>query len=100
MAAPAENGARPAVHGLDGVGRDAEFVVRYRAEIERRLAAGGVGSIPEAFAMLDRLRRAIDGISGTELEWTRSRVDAVIAQVEAHAAELATVRQLKRRIGG
>jgi len=81
------------------VARDAEFVVRYRAEIERRMASGGVGSMAEAFTLVERLRRALGGISATELEWTRARVDRVIGEIEAHAAELATVRQLKRRIG-
>ena len=99
MGVVAENGAeRPGLLAAD-VARDAEFVLRYRSEIERRMASGGVGTMAEAFALVERLRQALGGLSATELEWTRARVDRVIAQVEAHAAELATVRQLKRRIG-
>lgn len=98
MGAPVENGRGRSA--LDDVGRETEHVLRYRVELERRLGAGGVGSIAEALAAFDRLRRAVEGLSVAELTWTRERVDGIVARVEAYAAELATLRQLKRRIGG
>lgn len=100
MDAPIENGGARGPIGLDDIGRETEHVLRYRVELERRLGAGGVGSIAEALAAFERLRRAVDALSVSELLWTRERVDAVVARVEAYAAELATLRQLKRRIGG
>jgi hypothetical protein len=100
MDEPADDGRGGTARSLDDLGRETEHVLRYRVEIERRLGASGVGSIAEALASFERLRRAVDVLSVAELGWTRERVAGLIARVEAYAAELATVRQLKRRIGG
>jgi len=96
----AENGGAPERVPLEDVGRATEEVLRYRVELGRRLGRAGVGSIEEALASFERLREAVAGLSLSELAWTRERIDAIVARVEAHAAELASLRQLKRRIGG
>lgn len=100
MATPAERLDAPGGAGLDAIGRDAEHVLRYRAEIERRFAGEGVGSIGDLAQTVARLRRALATVNAAELAWTRAHVDDVIGRVEAYAAELATLRQLKRRVGG
>jgi hypothetical protein len=100
VGAPAERGRDGEELALADVGRATEHVLRYRAELERRLGGAGIGSIDDALATFERLRRASRSLSLSELTWTSERVDAIVARVEAYAAELATLRQLKRRIGG
>lgn len=99
MDGPLDNGRSGPATGLDDVGRDTEHVLRYRVELERRLGAGGVGSIGEALAAFDRLREAVSELSVAEIVWTRQRIDDIVARLESWASELATLRQLKRRIG-
>jgi hypothetical protein len=100
MAVPAENGRGRGVTSLDDVGRETEHVLRYRVEIDRRLAADGLGSVAGALEVFEKLRAAVDGLSAAEIAWTRERVDRIVARVEAYADEIASLRQLKRRIGG
>lgn len=95
-----ENGRGRSPAGLDDVGRETERVLRYRVELERRLGTSGVGSIGDALAAFERLRAAVQAVSGAELEWSRARVDAIVTRLEGWAGDLATVRELKRRIGG
>jgi hypothetical protein len=100
VGAPAEHGHDTEELALADVGRATEHVLRYRVELERRLGGAGIRSIDDALATFERLRRASQSLSLSELTWTRERVDAIVTRVEAYAAELATLRQLKRRIGG
>ena len=82
----------------DPLGQEAEELLRYRAELSRRLARAGVNDIGALLDLYQRLRTALAALSGQEIEWARAKAERLSDELERVARELAAVRRLKDRL--
>jgi hypothetical protein len=97
--APDRTGA-PGALSLDDLGREAEHLLRYRVEIDRRLVERGVGSIDDLVALYDQMRGALGDLSSEEIAWMQDRIERLVERLEEHARGLAQIRDLKLQISG
>ena len=67
------------------------------AEIDARLAVGGLDGRAAVLEAERRLRAVVDGIDGSALAEWRSEVETAQARLETLAKHLETLRRLKRR---
>jgi hypothetical protein len=77
---------------------EAEELLRYRAELSRRLARAGVHDVDALLGLYQQLRGALEGLSTQEIEWARAKAERLRAELELVAGWLETVRRLKDRI--
>jgi hypothetical protein len=84
---------------LDGVEREAEELLRYRAELGRRLARTGVRDVGALLDLYAQLRAALDGVSAQEIEWARAKAVRLADEVARIGRGLDEVRRLKDRLG-
>jgi hypothetical protein len=82
----------------DPIGHDTEELLRYRAELSRRLARAGVSDIGSLLDLYQQLRTALEAVSAQEIEWARAKADRLIGELERLARELLAVRRLKDRL--
>lgn len=75
---------------------EAEELVRYHAELVRRLAQSGVPDVAELLARYDRLRRAVDTLSKQEIAWAAEQVQRLIEALVRMDASLQALARLKR----
>ncbi|HWP66355.1 MAG TPA: hypothetical protein VNO26_10625 [Candidatus Limnocylindria bacterium] len=85
---------------MHGIEREAEELLRYRAELGRRLARAGVQDVGKLVDLYQRLREAVAALSAQEIEWARVKTARLIAEVETLGRQLDRVRQLKDRLAG
>jgi hypothetical protein len=83
---------------LNGLDQETEELLRYRAELGRRLARHGVRDVPSLIETYTRLREALSVVSRQEIEWAAERTRRLTATLETYAAELATLQRLKRSV--
>jgi hypothetical protein len=85
---------------VDAIEREAEELLRYRAELGRRLARAGVADVGALLDLYQQLRGALAALSAQEIEWARAKTDRLIEQVERLGQQLGDVRRLKDRLAG
>ena len=85
---------------MDAIEREAEELMRYRAELGRRLARAGVHDVSALLDLYQRLREALAALSTQEIEWARAKTDRLIAEVERLGVQLDHLRRLKDRLAG
>ena len=85
---------------MDAIEREAEELLRYRAELGRRLARAGVHDVGALLELYQRLREALAALTAQEIEWARAKTDRLIAEVERLGVQLDHLRRLKDRLSG
>ena len=85
---------------MDAIEREAEELLRYRAELGRRLARAGVHDVSALLALYTQLRDALGALTAQEIEWARAKTERLIAEVERVGVQLDHVRRLKDRLAG
>lgn len=78
--------------------REAEELVRYHAELVRRLAQSGVPDVAELLARYEQLRRALDTFSQQEIGWAAEQVQRVVDVLVRMDANLQALGRLKRTL--
>ena len=85
---------------MDAIEREAEELLRYRAELGRRLARAGVQDVSALLDLYQRLRDALAALTAQEIEWARAKTARLIAEVERIGVQLDHLRRLKDRLAG
>ena len=85
---------------MDGIERETEELLRYRAELGRRLSRAGVQDVGALLDLYQRLREALAALTTQEIEWARAKTHRLIAEVERLGGQLDRVRRLKDRLAG
>jgi hypothetical protein len=75
--------------------READELVRYYAELGRRLGQNGVRDVPELLALCDRVWRALDAVSQQELVWVAEQAQRLIEELVRMDGALTCLRQMK-----
>jgi hypothetical protein len=78
--------------------QEAEELVRYHAELVRRLAQSGVQDVAELLARYDQLRRALDTLSKQEIGWAAEQVARLVEALVRMDANLQALGRLKRTL--
>jgi hypothetical protein len=78
--------------------READELVRYYAELVRRLGQNGVRDIPHLVSLHDQLRRALDAISKQEIGWVSDQAERLIEALVGMDANLQALRRLKAEL--
>jgi hypothetical protein len=77
------------------VQREAEELVRYYAELRRRLEVAGVRDVADLMQLYERLQRALGAVSRQELVWTTEQTHRLVEALVRMDATLQTLRRLK-----
>lgn len=77
------------------VQREAEELVRYYAELRRRLEVAGVRDVADLMQLYERLQRALGTVSRQELVWTTEQTHRLVEALVRMDATLQTLRRLK-----
>lgn len=85
---------------MDAIEREAEELLRYRAELGRRLARAGVADVATLLDLYQQLHAALAALSAQEIEWARAKAERLIEELERLARQLDGVRRLKDRLSG
>jgi hypothetical protein len=85
---------------VDGIQREAEELLRYRAELGRRLGRAGVHDVNALLELYTRLRDALGALTTQEIAWARAKTERLIAEVERVGAQLDRLRRLKDGLAG
>ena len=90
----------PVTKGLemDDVLRQAEALLRFSGEVEKRMAASGLGGVSGVIERYVQLRQALDRLSQRELDWAKGEVDRLIATLNEVAEQLEQLRSIKLAI--
>jgi hypothetical protein len=80
--------------------READELVRYYAELVRRLGQNGVRDVSELLGLYDRLSRAVDAVSTQELGWVAEQAQRLIGELVRMDADLEALRRLKLDLSG
>jgi hypothetical protein len=83
---------------VDGIEREAEELLRYRAELGRRLARVGVRDVGALVDLYQQLRVALAALSAQEIEWAQAKAQRLIGEFEYLGRQLDDVRRLKDRL--
>lgn len=78
--------------------RKADDLARYLSELGRQLEAAGTGSITELFALVERVRVAIGGLSLQEISWAREHVEDLLDGLRSLEERLQVLGRLKRAL--
>ena len=79
--------------------REAEELVRYHAELVRRLAQSGVQDVAELLARYEQLKRALDTLSQQEIGWATEQVQRLLDGLVRMDATLQALARLKHSFG-
>lgn len=85
---------------MDAIEREAEELLRYRAELGRRLARAGIHDVTALLDLYQQLRSALAAVSAKEIEWARAKAERLIDELERVGRQLDGVRRLKDRLAG
>jgi hypothetical protein len=80
--------------------READELVRYYAELVRRLGQNGVRDIPQLLGLYEQLRRAVDAVSRQEIGWVSEQVERLIEVLVGMDSNLQALRRLKAALAG
>ena len=75
--------------------READELLRYYAELGRRLAQTGVRDIPDLVALSEQLRRSLDALTKQEIQWALDQSQRLIETLVRMDSELQSLRALK-----
>jgi hypothetical protein len=75
--------------------REAEELVRYYAELVRRLPQNGVRDVAELLSLYDTLRRALEALNRHEISWALEQTQRVVEALVHLDARLQALRRLK-----
>jgi hypothetical protein len=76
---------------LNGLDQETEELLRYRAELGRRLARHGMRDVPALIEAYTHLREVLAAVSRQESEWAAERAQRLTAPLDAYAADRAIV---------
>ena len=79
--------------------RRADDLVRYYAELERRLAQVGVRSLADLLELAERLRAALDAVGPQEITWATERTQGLLDTLVQMDDNLDALRRLKVALG-
>jgi hypothetical protein len=85
---------------VEAIEREAEELLRYRAELGRRLARAGVGDVGALLDLYQQLRGALAALSIQEIDWARAKAERLTEELERLGQKLRNVRRLKDRFPG
>ena len=80
--------------------READELVRYYAELVRRLGQSGVRDIAQLLSLYEQLRRAVDAVSRQEIGWVAEQTQHLIEALVGMDANLDALRRLKASLAG
>jgi hypothetical protein len=80
--------------------READELVRYYAELVRRLGQNGVRDIPQLIGLYEQLRRAVDAVSRQEIGWVSDQAQRLIEVLVGLDSNLQALRRLKTALAG
>ena len=75
--------------------READDLVRYYAELVRRLGQTGIRDISQLLALYEQLHHAVDAVSRQEIEWVVGQAQRLIEALVIMDANLDSLRRLK-----
>lgn len=84
---------------MEAIEREAEELLRYRAELARRLARAGVRDVGALLDLYQQLRAALGTLSAQEIQWAQAKAERLIDELERVGRQLDDVRRLKDRLG-
>jgi hypothetical protein len=79
---------------------EADELVRYYAELVRRLGQTGVRDVGQLLALYEQLRRAIETVSRQEIGWVAEQAQRLIEALVGMDSNLAALRRLKSALDG
>ena len=80
--------------------READDLVRYYAELVRRLGQNGVRDIAQLLSLYEQLSRAIDAVSRQEIGWVAEQTQRLIEALVGMDSNLEALRRLKAALSG
>lgn len=80
---------------VDQTIQQAEALVRFTQEVDRRLAECGIAGAGELLALYDRLRQAVEQIDRAELDWATSETERLAQRLRTLGTELRHLSALK-----
>jgi len=80
--------------------READELVRYYAELVRRLGQNGVQDVAQLLSLYDQLRRAVDTVSRQEIGWVSEQAQRLIEALVDMDTNLGALRRLKTSLDG
>lgn len=80
---------------VDQTIQQAEAIVRFTQEVDRRLAECGIAGTRELLALFDQLREAVGRIEGAELEWATRETARLEERLRTLGSELQHLSALK-----
>jgi hypothetical protein len=82
---------------VSAIEREAEELLRYRAELVRRLARAGVPDVGALIDLYQQLRGALSALSTQEIDWARAKAERLTDELERVERQLRDLRRLKDR---
>ena len=79
--------------------REAEELVRYYAELGRRLSQNGVRDVAELLGLFEQLQRAVGAVTAQEIGWAAEQVQALVQRLVRMDSNLQALRRLKTELG-
>ena len=79
--------------------READDLVRYYAELVRRLGQTGIRDVSQLLALYEQLNRAVEAVSRQEIEWVVEQAQRLIEALVRMDANLDSLRRLKMWLG-
>jgi hypothetical protein len=80
--------------------READELVRYYAELVRRLGQTGIRDVAQLLSLYDQLRRTVDAVSRQEIGWVADQIQRLIEALVRMDANLESLRRLKVALEG
>ena len=73
----------------------AEAVLRFSGEVQRRMSEIGVEGISGVLALYTQLRNALEKVSHDEIDWAAAEVSRVLESLNRISDELRSLKSLK-----
>ncbi len=97
--APQENG-HPTQTMLEEILRQAEAILRFSEDVQRRMSEVGVDGISGVLNLYGQLRSAVDRVAQSELTATSADIDRLVETMERLRGELDRLKALKLTVEG
>ena len=97
---PPENGGRHTQTMLEEMMRQAEAILRFSEEVQRRMSEVGVDGISGVLNLYGQLRTAMDRVAQSEIEATSADVDRIVEAMNRLRDELVRIKALKQSLEG
>src|SRR5581483_3463757 len=79
--------------------RQADELVRYYGELERRVIQAGVRGIGELLTLYERLRAALGAVGAQEIGWVAEQTEGLLQALVRMDDNLQALRRLKAALG-